>query len=354
MGKEKNEIILTESTNVTHQGKWEVGNDVEIDCYVTDNRMRLLSLRATARAMNLKGGGSGALLRNLQSKWIQPYLSDHLKAWAIGAEASKLPKIKGVSGPAFIPFEATLFVDLCKAYVMAQNAGILNNAQSLIADRLLSIMAAFAKVGIVALVDEITGYQDEREKDELQKILKAYISEELLPWQKRFPDEFYKELFRLNGWEYNIHGIKKRPGVIGTWTNKLIYDELPPGITDELKKNVPKSEAGNKVVRLHQYLTEDIGNPHLKSQLDQTLMLFRLSDNMADMWYNFEKAKDRKKGQLEMPFQFDDQGHTIEPIEDTTLSEHNKSLKKALDFNPNIQKEEVKPKKKIAPKLFDN
>lgn len=347
MGKDS--LIISDKLNVTHQGKWTVGEDVEIDCYVTDNKMRLLSLRATARAMNLKGGGSGALLRNLQSKWIQPYLSDHLKEWAIGAETSNLPKIKGASGPAFIPFEATLFVDLCKAYVMAQNDGILNQSQSLIADRLLSIMAAFAKVGIVALVDEITGYQEDREKDELQKILKAYISEELLPWQKRFPDEFYKELFRLNGWEYTIHGIKKRPGVIGTWTNKLIYDELPPGITEELKKNVPKSEAGNKVVRLHQYLTEDIGNPHLKSQLDQTLMLFRLSDNMADMWHKFEKAKERRNGQLEIPFNFDEKGHTIEPIEKTTLSTHNKSLKKSLDFNPN---EEKKPKKQPAPKLF--
>ena len=70
-------------------------------------------------------------------------------------------------------------------------------------------MRAFARVGITALVDEATGYQYEREHDELQKILKAYISEELLPWQKRFPDIFYKELFRLNGWNYTVNGIKK-------------------------------------------------------------------------------------------------------------------------------------------------
>lgn len=37
------------------------------------------------------------------------------------------------------------------------------------------IIRSVAKVGIVALVDEVTGYQYEREKDELQKILKAYI-----------------------------------------------------------------------------------------------------------------------------------------------------------------------------------
>jgi len=349
MGKDIIEIVKDNRITVTHQGKWLVSDDVEIDCYVTDSKMRLLSLRATARAMNLKGGGSGALLRNLKSKWIQPYLSDRLQEWAVGAEASRLPKIKGVSGPAFIPFEATLLVDICTAYIKAQKMGILNQTQSLIADRMLGIMASFAKVGIVALVDEVTGYQEEREKDELQKILKAYISEELLPWQKKFPDEFYRELFRLNGWEYNLHGIKKRPGVIGTWTNRLVYDELPPTVTEELKTKVPISSAGHKTVRMHQFLTEDIGDPHLKSQLDQILTLFRLSDNMEGMWHNFEKLKDRKRGQFELPFQFDDQGHTIEPIEKTTLSSHNKSLKKALDFNPN---EDKKTKKQSTPKLF--
>lgn len=322
--------------NVTHQGSWSVDNNLEIDCYVTDTKLRLMSLRGTARAMTLKGGGSGALLRNLKSKWIQPYLSDHLKDWILGAENGLLPKISSVSGPSFIPFEATLFVDVCNAYIKAQRDGKLSNQQSIIADRLLSIMSAFAKMGIVALIDEITGYQEEREKDELQKILKAYISEELLPWQKKFPDEYYKELFRLNGWEYTFHGIKKRPGVIGTWTNSLIYDELPPGIKDELKKNIPVSASGNKTLRMHQFLTEDIGNPHLRSQLDQIIMLFRLSDNMKDMWYKFEKAKDRKNGQLEIPFKFDDKGHTIEPIDENILFNVDKNIKKAKSEQGNL------------------
>ena len=72
-------------------------------------------------------------------------------------------------------------------------------------------MRSFARVGIIALIDEATGYQHEREQDELQKLLKAYIAEELLPWQKRFPDVFYQELFRLNGWDYTVRGIKRRP-----------------------------------------------------------------------------------------------------------------------------------------------
>ena len=108
-----------------------------------------------------------------------------------------------------------------------------------IAERSKQLVRGFATIGIIALIDEATGYQYTREKDELQKILKAYISAELLPWQKRFPDVFYKELFRLNGWNFTIQDIKKRPGVIGTWTNRLIYEQLPKGVLEELKAKVP-------------------------------------------------------------------------------------------------------------------
>jgi hypothetical protein len=56
------------------------------------------------------------------------------------------------------------------------------------------LLRAFARVGIVALVDEATGFQDIRARDDLHKILEAYIAKELLPWTKRFPNEFYKEI----------------------------------------------------------------------------------------------------------------------------------------------------------------
>jgi hypothetical protein len=48
----------------------------------------------------------------------------------------------------------------------------------------------FARVGIIALVDEATGYQEVRDHEALQEILKRYISEELLVWVRTFPMEF--------------------------------------------------------------------------------------------------------------------------------------------------------------------
>lgn len=86
-----------------------------------------------------------------------------------------------------MPFEASLFVDLCKAYVDALHAGVLQTEkQKQIAERLYAIMTAFAKTGLVAVIDEVTGYQADRDRDELQRVLEKYISAELLPWVKDF------------------------------------------------------------------------------------------------------------------------------------------------------------------------
>lgn len=172
------------------------------------------------------------------------------------------------------------------------------------------IIRSVAKVGIIALVDEVTGYQHDREQHELQKLLKAYISEELLPWQNRFPDIYYQELFRLNKWDYTIKGINKRPSVIGTWTNRLIYEQLPNEVLNTLKSKTPKSKSGNRLNRFHQYLTSDVGEPHLAEQINRIVTVFKLSDNMKDMWENFKKLKSRSATQEEPPFEFDDKGHT--------------------------------------------
>ncbi len=111
---------------------------------------------------------------------------------------------------------ATILRKVCEVWLKAREYNALQASQLPKAQKVELFMRYLADIGITALVDEATGYQYDRERDELQKILKAYISEDLLPWQKTFPDVFYKELFRLNGWDFTVNGIKKKPGVIGT------------------------------------------------------------------------------------------------------------------------------------------
>lgn len=272
----------------THNGTWEIGENAKIECYVMDNGERVLSMRGAAKSMGLVGGGSMALIRNMNSQWISPYLSEPLRDWLEKANRNELPQYLTKTGAKFTPFSASIFVDLCKAYVDAKHDGVLKlDSQIAVADKLYVLMTAFAKTGLVAVIDEVTGYQEERDRDELQKILAVYISEELLPWAKRFPDEFYKQIFRLKGWEYK--GKAKSP-YVGKLTNEYIYDYLPDGVLQELKEKTPKNKSGNRTNRLHQHLTEQVGLPGLDKQLQQTMALMKASDTWDEFDYLFKKA----------------------------------------------------------------
>ena len=59
-------------------------------------------------------------------------------------------------------------------------------------------LAAFAKIGIEAAIDEVTGYQFERAADVLQVKLRLFLEEEMRPWEKTFPDELWVQFGRLN------------------------------------------------------------------------------------------------------------------------------------------------------------
>ena len=195
-------------------------NGFKISCAVLGDGTRVFAEEDLANAFGIKGGGTywqkkkreGAVLPEyLSAKYLKPFISNELMEKFEGAvsyiSVSKSPA-NGI--------DVTVLPEICDAYIMAKNAGITNPSFLKVADNAYIMLKAFAKIGIVALVDEATGYQYDRERDELQKILKAYIAIDLLPWQKTFPDIYYREIFRLNGWDFTVSNIKKRPGVVGS------------------------------------------------------------------------------------------------------------------------------------------
>jgi hypothetical protein len=327
-----------------YRGELEIG-EMQISCAVLEDGTRIISETSIVKYLGSVGGKNYKLRAKeenqnnnidflplfVASKALHPFISE------VFTEEDLVPIIYTTDGKNKQQgYDATILPKVCEIWLKAREANTLQASQLPKALKAEILMRSLAKLGITALVDEATGYQYDREKYELQKIFKAYISEELLPWQKMFPDIFYKELFRLNGWDFNVNGIKKRPGVIGTWTKKLIYEELPKGVLEKLEKNTPKSIKGNKTARLHQSLTIDIGNPHLKEQINKCITLFQLSDNMKHMWYHFKKIKDRQKGQLDLPFQFDNEGHTIENQSLQKVSENKSSKRKSKITQPKL------------------
>jgi hypothetical protein len=258
---------------ITHEGEIKLG-DFSIACYVLEDGRRVLSGRTMQSALKMVeesvdgSKASGATLdRYLKQKSLEPFIYKDRE----GGHFEPIDCYKGNSR--INGFEATILVDICDAFLEARQNINLSSRQQIIADQCEILVRAFAKVGLIALIDEATGYQYTREKDELQRLIEIYVVEELRPWQKTFPDSYYREIFRLRGWDFTVSGINKRPGVVGTWTNKLIYAELPEGVLDEIKRLTPKSDSGNYVAKFFQSLSNEIGDPHLKNQLTSVIVL---------------------------------------------------------------------------------
>jgi hypothetical protein len=334
MNKEK----LLKATHGSNEKPLKIG-DIEIPCYVLENGQRVLSQSGLMKALGLSqgssSGGRGRLANLIDGESVKPFINEGFTAMLDNPIKFTPPH----GGVAAIGYDAEILQTIVRALSKAYLSGRLSKQREGIGKNAEKLDDAFSKIGLIALIDEATGYQYARERNELQLILKAYISEELLPWQKKFPDIYYKELFRLNGWDFTVKGIKKRPGVIGTWTNKLIYEQLPIGVLEELKKRTPKDETGKLKSHLHRNLTHDVGDPHLTQQINQIVTIFILSENMKDMWEKFAKLKTRQSIEMELPFDFDKEGHTKElkekQYEEKELSDFNKKLKKALNCNTN-------------------
>jgi hypothetical protein len=287
--KKQGSIIIRKATHGSPEKQLELG-DRKIQCYVLEDGTAVLSGRGMQEALGLGQSHGTRLASFLSNKSITPFIDEDLAM--VLSEPIRFTR-PGRGGVVARGYEATTLTKVCRAVLDARRAHKLDTNPFLlqIAHECEILVAAFSDAGIVAAVYEITGYDKDKKGQEIQKIVAAYISSELLPWQKKFPDEFYREIFRLNNWAYDPNSVK-RPGCLGIWTNKLVYDQLPPGVVDELKRKSPKNEKKRRRYHLHRWLTEDIGNPHLKNQLIAVVTLMNVSSN----WRKFKELFARKFG----------------------------------------------------------
>jgi len=272
--------------------------EIRIACVVLDTKQRVLTREGIMSAMGLakKGSSNGSesvtqLPDFLTADNLKPFINNDLPS--VTQLIRFHPPRGGYKGVAY-GYPAESLPAACGIYLAARRSNALKSYQQHIAQTCELIMCGLATVGIIALVDEATGYQQDRREDELRKILEAYISPELLPWTKRFPDEYYRQICRLSG---TSHDPRKRPGWIGHFTNRIVYEQLPAGVLQELQqRNLDRK------VRHHQLLTSDIGCPHLERQLTKMVTAMQLSSDWFDFWRKFRKLPSAipHQGSLEM------------------------------------------------------
>lgn len=274
---------------------------IEIPCYVLEDGTRVLSQRGVISGLGMKSGsgmgGADRLTSFLTGKSIFPYVSEELKMLITSPIKFKSP-FGGM--PAF-GYPATILADICDAVLEARKSGSIVKQQEHIAEQCEILVRGFARVGIIALVDEATGYQKDRAKDALAAILESFIAKELQPWVKTFDKDYYQELFRLRGLQFPNDSVQK-PQYFGILTNDIVYKRLAPGVLDELKKVVDRDEKGRPKNKLFQKLTENLGYKKLREHLIKVTTIMQLSGDYKDFIDKLDRLYPRYDRNMLLPF----------------------------------------------------
>lgn len=281
----------------THQGQVSISG-LELDCYVLNNGKRVFHKRGMAKALGLRSEGGNAFVKTISGKSISKFVSEDL------ADRIDSPfYFLAINGEVAHGYDAELLIDVCKAIKNASESGSLSSSQSALAAQAQIIIHAFAKVGIAAVIDEATGFQEVRGPDALRILVEQYIEKEKREWVKEFPDEYYDELNRIFGSKkltQTKHGkvIQNRPQHFAKFTRKFVYHPLENGsVLEELDRLNPKiNDKGTRRDRFHSHLSQDYGLQKLKTQVQEVLTMMKLSDNLAQFKRFFDK---RFKGQYQ-------------------------------------------------------
>ncbi|WP_225410281.1 P63C domain-containing protein [Stigmatella hybrida] len=287
----------------THSGELDLAG-FKLPCYVLEDGRRVLSQSGMMSSLDMSAGGEGntgqgndRLARFVIGKRLSPFISEELSSAIREPLKFRLPK----GGLVANGYEAKVLGDLCKAVRRAWSDGVLQPQQQHIARQCVILNDSFAQLGIIALVDEATGYQYDRARYALAEILEAFIQKELAAWVKTFSNDFYKELFRLRGKPWEVES-SKRPLYFGTLTNDIVYSRLAPGVLEELQNKNPRLENGRRKHQHHQWLTRDIGHVKLREHLATATALMKISPTYEQFLSYLDQACPKYNTTIPMSF----------------------------------------------------
>ena len=255
----------------THEGKLRFpvfdytsgeSHIIEVACANLDNGLRVIAESAFLKLLgrsptyrrNDKETGCVKMPPFLDSDNLQPFINKGI------LDASRpIYYITKTNTPA-TGYIADLLPHVCRVYKAAYKTEAIHPKQIHIYQRCDLISDVLLDIGIVALIDEATGYQYDRPKDTLQALMALYLDKDPNKWNLQFKETFYEQISRLREWRYVP---RQRTPAFAHVTVDLVYKRIQPGLWEELKKTNPNK----KKYRYHQLLTDHIGNPHLREHL---------------------------------------------------------------------------------------
>lgn len=278
----------------THWGELKLGN-ATLQCAVLSDGRRIISQQHVHVALGGTGQPSSRKQAEdesfkppvlLSAKNLQPFITEELASSLNSPIHYRVQRPQGGGTPG-VGIEASTLPRICSVWLDARSAGVLRISQQKAAQYAELLLRGLAEVGVVALVDEATGYQYDRARDALAEILEKFIAENMAKWVKTFPDEFYRQLFRLRG--LSPDNIRARPQYFGKLTNDIVYARLAPQVLEKLKEVNPRLESGTRRSKHHQWLSRDIGHPALREHLASVVTLMKLSQDYTDFKSKLDK-----------------------------------------------------------------
>src|SRR3989344_70897 len=271
------------------EGMLSVG-DAELPSFVLEGGVRVFSTRGLLNSLGFKSNANADEV--FKAKDIQPYFA-----------ASGNPQVRNnlidfitIKGSLARGYDVERFIEICQAYSQAYERGVLTLDRHIeAAKKANAILRACSKIGIIALVDEATGYQYARAENELQFKLKLFLSDEMRGWEKTFPDDLWIEFARLTHW--GGEPTKNRPRHWGYFVMDLIYRSLDPDVAQYLKDNKPLA-VKNK--NYHQWFNEDYGVRALREHINRIIGMAQAADSIEELKKKVAFYYKKEPLQLEM------------------------------------------------------
>jgi general stress protein YciG len=280
--------------------------DIEIPCYVledgavpADEDRRVIRIDGMQAAIGMSPGGGTTRLVDFANRIASNSAMRNDLTVRLSSPIEFVPPNGGVAKG----YSAMLLQALCDAILEARKRGILTKRYEHIAHAAEALMRGFAVTGLIALIDEATGFQYVRRRLALAELLDKYLDDHLNLWTKTFPDEFYTHFFRLKGWNYdNLQAGDVKPREVAVFTKHEVYGRLHPGIIHELETCNPYVVPGRRMHKHHQWLTREIGHATLSNHIGQIMVVMRLSNDWLDFENKLQRALPKLSDTGFLPF----------------------------------------------------
>lgn len=276
--------------------------DIELDCAILDDKenTRVVSMTSVFRAFDRVARSNNRLINIpafIDAKNLQSYIDQELN--------ELIKPIQYIDGKNnFTGYNALILPAICELYLKARREDVLVAKQKHLAEKAEILQTAFAKVGMIALVDEATGFQRDRKHNALRLLLAKYIEEGMQKWIQTFPDAFFVELDRLYDNEQTTS--QKRPQYYGHFINRYIYKPIENGYVKDKLDKLNIKEDGKRKGKFHQWLTDN-GRNVLIHQIGRVQGLMEMCPNIK----GFKAAVEKQKRISIAPYLFDEMNRII-------------------------------------------